>query len=200
MTASTKLETGTALGSSGAVAGFDEVATLPELLSWRVAATSGLEAYRQFDAGAGRWVGYSWREIDRQFDTWRRALDAERFAHGDRVAILVPNCIEHVAMDQAALSRGLVPVPMHAIDNPESIVFILQDSEASLLFVDSAERWQQLLAAGDRLDGLKRIVLLKGGEAAAQSDGRVVSLKRWLETGRVPGPAASPARVQAAPG
>jgi acyl-CoA synthetase (AMP-forming)/AMP-acid ligase II len=48
---------------------------------------------------------------------WRLALRAEKLEKGQRVAVLMPNGIEHVAMDQAALS--LVPAPMHALDNPE---------------------------------------------------------------------------------
>ena len=196
MSATAKPEPEPAFDETRAAASFDAVQTLPALLSWRVATTPGLEAYRQFDAGAGRWVGYSWREIDAQFDTWRRALDAEQLSHGDRVAILVPNSIEHVAMDQAALSRGLVPVPMHAIDNPESIVYILNDSEAALLFVDSAERWQQLVAAADRLDGLKRVVCLQGH--GSEGDSRVVSLDRWLEAGGAGGSAVPSIRVEAA--
>src|SRR3990172_4638143 len=166
-----------------AAASFDEVETLAELLRWRVAATPDLEAYRQFDSSAGRWVGHSWREIDQKFDQWRRALDAEQLSHGDRVAILVPNGIEHIAMDQAALSRRLVPVPMHAIDNPESIIYILADSGASLLFVDSVERWRKLVAAADRLDGLKRVVCLDGAAAKQSNDARVVPLERWLDAG-----------------
>jgi long-chain acyl-CoA synthetase len=181
-------------------AGFDAVQTLPALLRWRVQATPDREAYRQFDGKTARWIGYSWREVDAQFDAWRRALDAEQLSHGDRVAILVPNSIEHVAMDQAALSRGLVPVPMHAIDNPESIVYILNDSGASVLFVESAERWLKLTASGDRLEGLKRVVCLEGqGETpAGDGDGRVVSLAHWLDAHRSGGvDAARPVRVQA---
>ena len=33
-----------------------EVMTLPQLLRWRVALTPGGEAYRQYDATAGRWA------------------------------------------------------------------------------------------------------------------------------------------------
>jgi long-chain acyl-CoA synthetase len=160
-----------------------QVRTLPELLRWRVRATPDTEAYRHFDAAAGRWVSHSWHEIDLEFDRWRRALAAEGFAAGDRVAILVPNGIEHIAIDQAALSRGLVPVPMHAIDNPESIVYILKDSAASLLLVDTIDRWQILASAGAPTDTLKRVVCvdLQGAENPAVADPRVVALKSWLE-------------------
>ena len=102
-----------------------DVTTLPELLRWRVRTTPTAEAYRHFDGTVGRWVSWSWQEIDAEFERWRRALAAEDFAPGERVAILMPNGIPHVAMDQAALSRGLVPVPMHAVDNPDSIAYIL---------------------------------------------------------------------------
>jgi long-chain acyl-CoA synthetase len=115
----------------------DDVTTLPELLRWRVRTTPAAEAYRHFDAVARCWVAQSWHEIDAEFELWRRALAAEGFAPGERVAILMPNGIPHVAMDQAALSRSLVPVPMHAVDNPDSIAYILVDSGSLLLFVDS---------------------------------------------------------------
>jgi long-chain acyl-CoA synthetase len=155
------------------------VTTLPQLLRWRVAETPEAEAYRQFDAKSARWTSYSWRGIDAVFERWRRALAAERFAPGERVAILMPNGIAHVAMDQAALSRGLVPVPMHAVDNPDSIAYILADSGALLLFVDSHQRWLEIAATGQPTGNLRRIVCadLNGGGAA---DPRIVSLERWL--------------------
>ena len=161
------------------------VDTLPALLAWRIAKTPHAEAYRYFDPKAGGWASLSWHEAGDLIGRWSGAIAAEGLAHGERVAILVPNGIEHVAMDQAALARGLVPVPLHAIDNPESIIYILESSGARLLLVESAERWHQLAAAGgDRLKGLKRVVYLGAGTAAAGGDDRndalAASLEHWL--------------------
>ncbi|OAF07715.1 AMP-dependent synthetase [Bradyrhizobium centrolobii] len=171
----------------GAPRALAEVTTLPQLLRWRVALTPAAEAYRHFDNAAGRWVSQSWQEIDAEFERWRRALAAEGFAPGERVAILMPNGIAHIAMDQAALSRGLVPVPMHAVDNPDSIAYILADSGALLLFVDTLERWQGIVATGQPLDNLKRIVCADAAGLVA-SDVRIVALDRWLDA--APGAAA----------
>ncbi|MFH0302724.1 AMP-dependent synthetase/ligase [Bradyrhizobium sp. 31Argb] len=181
-----KLSGANSIPQLGALDTHAQVRTLPELLRWRVRATPDTEAYRHFDAAAGRWVSHSWHEIDHEFDRWRRALAAEGFAAGERVAILMPNGIEHIAMDQAALSRGLVPVPMHAIDNPESIVYILKDSAASLLLVDTIDRWRILASAGAPTDTLKRVVCadLQGTKDPAATDHRVVALKSWLERGQ----------------
>lgn len=173
-----------------------EVMTLPELLRWRVGATPAAEAYRHFDAAAGRWIGQSWQEINAEFEIWRRALAAEGFAPGERVAILMPNGTAHIAMDQAAMSRGLVPVPMHAVDNPDSIAYILADSGAQLLFVDTLARWQAIVATGQPLDQLRRVICADMSAPAA-ADARVVALDRWLAA--APGASAPMADVAAKP-
>jgi long-chain acyl-CoA synthetase len=168
--------------------GIAAVATLPDLLRWRIAESPAGDAYRQFDKRAERWVSYCWQEFGQTVGSWGRALDREALGKGNRVAILVPNGIEHVAMDQAALSRGLVPVPLHAIDNPESIVYIIEDSGARVLLIDTLDRWHKLAAADGRLAGLKRVVCVGLGAAAAPGDGRVVALERWLADGRTLAP------------
>ena len=172
------------------------VKTLPQLLRWRVGATPAGAAYRHFDAAAGRWITQSWHEIDAEFELWRRALAAEGLAPGERVAILMPNGIPHVAMDQAALSRGLVPVPMHAVDNPDSVAYILADSGALLLFVDTLERWQAIVATGLPLDQLKRVVCAGAAKQIA-GDARFVALDDWLAA--APGASAPLADVAVEP-
>src|SRR5665811_456899 len=78
-------------------ASLDEISTLPALFRWRVENTPRQEAYRQFDNIEKRWTGYSWQAIDRQIEAWRRAIDAEQLEIGERVAILMPNGIEHIS-------------------------------------------------------------------------------------------------------
>jgi long-chain acyl-CoA synthetase len=188
------------VAAGGLNRGLDEVETLAALLRWRVAQTPLGEAYRHFDRRAERWVSYSWQEFGQLVESWGQALDREGLAHGDRIAILMPNGIEHVAMDQAALSRGLVPVPLHAIDYPESIVYILEDSGAALLLVESLDRWSKLAAANGRTKGLKRIVCATMEEGADPADARVVALDRWLKAAAAPAAANARAGEEAKPG
>ncbi|MGC2780197.1 MAG: AMP-binding protein, partial [Bradyrhizobium sp.] len=158
------------------------VSTLPGLWRWRVGLSPDNAAYRHFDPEHGGWASFSWRQIDAIVDRWRRALAAEGFAKGERIAILMPNGIAHLAMDQAALSRGLVPVPMHAVDNADSIAYILADSGARLLLVDSDERWDEIAAVGEALPELRRIVCAEMRPArAAGGDPRVIGLAAWLD-------------------
>jgi long-chain acyl-CoA synthetase len=163
--------------------------TLPELLRRRIALTPAAEAYRQFDAASGRWVGHSWADVGQRVSEYKRALGAEGLPAGARVGVLVANSIEHVCVDQAALALGFVPVPLHVIDNPESLAYVLADCGASLLFVGSAARWQLLEPFRTRLPALRRVIHLDaspGADLAALRDARggaagmVRSLAEWL--------------------
>ncbi|MES2090594.1 MAG: long-chain fatty acid--CoA ligase [Pseudomonadota bacterium] len=158
-----------------------DIHTLSELFAWRVATTPQGEAYRFFDPATSQWCSWSWAEAGSQVARWRRALSAHRLEAGARVGILVPNGPDHVCMDLAALSLGLVPVPMHAVDNPDSIAYILNDSDAALLLVDSAQRWQSIAAVAMDLSHVQQVIVLESDASHPALD-RVVPLASWLNT------------------
>ena len=168
------------------------VTTLPHLFRERVRQTPDAEAYRQFDPASRQWVGYSWAQVQERVLRWRAALMQEDLSTGARIAILVPNSLEHVCMDQAALSLGLVPVPLHVVDNPENLAFIIADCGASVLLVDSFERWAMLAPHVERLPALRRGLYLNGaapapvnqtggsGTGGAVASGLARSVESWL--------------------
>ena len=140
------------------------VRTLAQLFAWRAAATPQGEAYRQFDAANGAWASTTWGDADREVRRWTAALSALGLPRGARVGVLLPNSLDAVCIDLAALSLALVPLPMHALDNPASIAYILSDSEASLLVAASGTQWQAIAAVAPALPSLKQVVV-------AQMDG-----------------------------
>ncbi len=154
--------------------------TIPGVFRMRVSRTPDAVAYRQFDREHGVWQSYTWRSMEGRVANWQSALDAEDLEPGDRVAIALPNCSEWVCFDQAALSRGLIVVPLYTMDTPENVAYILADSGASLLLVDRPEQWQALAPYRESLSNLKRVVSLAtpGREEAEDSLLRPVS--DWL--------------------
>ncbi len=72
-------------------------------------------------------------------------------------------------MDQAALSLGFVPVPLHVVDNPDNLAFVIGDCGASLLLLDSAERWAALAPLVSRLPSLRRVLYLNDPTPSAAS-------------------------------
>jgi long-chain acyl-CoA synthetase len=161
------------------------VHTLPELLAFRVAHSPQGEAYREFDAASGRWLSTTWAEAGTRIARWGRALAAMQLPAHASVAILLPNGLNAVSIDQAALSLGMVPVPLHAIDNAGSIAYILSDCEASVLVVSSLSQWRAIQAVGTPLPALRCVVVIAPESPLDAAGGlpRLVSLADWLAGG-----------------
>jgi long-chain acyl-CoA synthetase len=153
--------------------------TLSDLFRERVRLTPERAAYRQFDARTQQWISYTWADVQVRVLQWRAALIREGLPSGARIAILVPNSLEHVCMDQAALCLGFVPVPLHVVDNPENLAFVIGDCGASLLLVDSAERWAALEKLVDKLPALRRVVYL-GAAKEGMDRGLARPVENWL--------------------
>lgn len=169
-----------------------QVQTLPQLLAWRVAETPDGEAYREFDPRSGQWVSTTWAEAGQRIARWQAALAVQALPAGARVAILLPNGLDAVCMDQAVLALGCVPVPLHDLDNPGSIAYILADCEAACLIVNQPAQWKAIQGTGVDMPALGRVVLRQGqpGDLPA-ADARVVALADWLQTGAAAAPATS---------
>ena len=167
----------------GASAALVAVHTLAQLFTWRVAQSPHASAYLVFDAVTQSWNAVSWQQTAARVDRYARAMESIGLARGARVAILLPNCLDAVCVDQAALALACVPVPMHALDNPASIAYILADSEAALLMAQSVSQWQAIAGAGLALPNLRQVVIADGAlDGAAAPDGcAVVTLEAWLD-------------------
>jgi long-chain acyl-CoA synthetase len=161
-----------------------DIDTLGQLFARRVAATPDGEAYRQFDAASNSWIGFTWQQVSQRVTTWINAIDSLQLAHGARIAVLLPNCVDAVTVDQAALARGMVPVPMHAIDTPGSIGYILNDCQASILVVTSRAQWLPISTVCEQYPHLKVVVVADDAQAAESSPAaggpRVVGMRQWL--------------------
>ncbi|MBS0578525.1 MAG: long-chain fatty acid--CoA ligase [Proteobacteria bacterium] len=165
--------------SSNYLSWVDESTTLAQLWEARVRLTPSSEAYRAFDVTLGTWRSHSWSDMHSRVLVWRKALRAEGFPRGTRIGVLIPNGIPHVCADQAALAEGHVPVPLHLVDNPESLAYILADAEVSLLLVDKRESWEALAAHRARFPALKRVVYLEGAAETAPR-GVARGIDQWL--------------------
>ncbi|MDI1302700.1 MAG: long-chain fatty acid--CoA ligase [bacterium] len=166
----------------------DAVTTLSELLTWRVAQTPQANAYLHYDEAGQRWRAVSWKTIAGQVERMAVALENLDLPRGSRIAILLPNGLQAVCVDQAALALALVPVPMHALDNPASIAYILSDSDTKVLVVFAQEQWRAIAATGVELPSLQHVIIVEAVTAAAATSGApsVLRLNDWLAQAGTP--------------
>ncbi len=139
-------------------------------------------ACRQFDDLTQTWQVFSWEQMDQSIAIWRAALANEKLNVGDRVAIMLKNCREWVFFDIAALSLGLVTVPLFPNDHAENAAYILADSGAKLLLLEDFSQ-QEELAKQPVVVGLNHIVSLK--HASEVSLANAISLENWLPDNKV---------------
>ena len=161
----------------------DEAGTLDGLFACRVQRTPDREAYRYFDKESASWQSYSWAEMAAEVARWQQAMGGEAVSRGGRVAIQLRNCPEWVMFDQAALSLGLVTVPLYTDDRPENIAYILKEADVEILLVQDAGRWRRLCGAIPKEGALKRVLLLDDGDTArklAVEDERIRIVSDWL--------------------
>ena len=156
----------------------DRAKTLDGLFVERVRRSPDAIAYRNFDESCGQWISYTWRETAALVDRWQAALAKEGLSPGDRVAIMMRNSIWWVVFDQAAMGLDLVTVPLYTSDRPENVAYIIQDSGAKVVFLETADIWNGFSAVKNQTAGLQRIVSLE--PVASPSDPRLVGADRWV--------------------
>jgi long-chain acyl-CoA synthetase len=157
-----------------------DVRTLPGLFAARAARSPSAVAYQQFDSGAGQWNRFTWHDMTQLVARWQRALEREDLGRGERVAIALPNGVDWVCCDQAALALGLVVVPLYSVDTPEHTAYILGDCDARLLFIENAEKWRTLVPHRSLFPTLGRVVHLGGNADDQPSNGFARALNDWL--------------------
>ncbi|MES9834231.1 MAG: long-chain fatty acid--CoA ligase [Candidatus Thiodiazotropha sp. DIVDIV] len=159
----------------------EQAGTLDGLFFQRMRRTPDVVAYRHYDRSRKQWYELSWGDMARHVARWRQALAGENLEAGDRVAVLLRNCPEWVMFDQAALSLGLVVVPLYTDDRADAIAYILKDAAVKLLLVQDTGRWNRMESVVEDLPNLQRVVVLETGKQPdAREDDLVREAKTWL--------------------
>lgn len=83
----------------------------------------------------GQWTTYSYADVDRQARCIAKALTAQGYSGGDRIAILAKNSAEWLIADLAIMMAGMVSVPIYSTAGVKTIDFVLQHSDAKALFI-----------------------------------------------------------------
>ena len=160
----------------------EQLITLYGLFQARVAASPDKTAYRQYLAADETWVSFTWGQVAVEVARWQRALANEGLVPGDRVAVMLKNCVEWVIFDQAALGLGLIVVPVYLDDSPENAAYILEHADAKLLLIEGKFQHRKVAAIVAASPNLQHIVSLDAaGADLPESRIRLKSARDWLD-------------------
>ncbi len=154
-----------------------QAGTLYGLFLERVRRTPDKEAYRYFDLPRNQWVSLSWKQMRMEVARWQAALAKEGLAKGDRVALMLRNCPQWVMFDQAAMSLGLVTVPLYTVDRAENIAYIVNDSQCKVLLFETADQWKELSGVLGQMECVQRFISL---DKLQGDDARLIGAAEYL--------------------
>lgn len=158
----------------------DVLSTIPEMLALQVEKRPDAVGWKSWDPVKKSWRDWTFRQGYDEVQRWRHAFAGLGLTRGTRVAMLLPNCIEAVLFDQAALANALTPVPLHAIDTPKSSAYILNDSGAEVLVTNKKLKWRLVREAAE-FPNLKLVVITDDDFADdPDADIPMLSLETWL--------------------
>jgi long-chain acyl-CoA synthetase len=120
----------------------------------------------------------AWRDVTaRQFREEVAALAkgfmAAGIGEGDRVALLSRTRYEWTVLDYALWAAGAVPVPVYETSSAEQVEWILTDSGAQAIVVETPAHLEAIGDVLRRVPAVRRTWLIEAGEAAPSLDALV---------------------------
>ncbi len=92
----------------------------------------------------GNWTGISSKQLLTRVTNLACAIRDAGLEQGDRVALIAADCVDWIVADFATLFAGCVVVPVFPTQAPDQVTYILRNSEAKLIFVDTSIAEQRL--------------------------------------------------------
>jgi long-chain acyl-CoA synthetase len=123
---------------------------------------SALKAHARADVlnykQGGHWQHISASEVWRRVRAIALGLDALGLRKGDRIALLSENRPEWSLTDLAILSVGAVNVPIYTTQAVEQVRYILEDSQARVLFVSNRRVFRHARPGIEPVESLERLI------------------------------------------
>ncbi len=148
----------------------------------------------------GDWTAVTWGAYAEAIRKLACYLAAAGLRPGDRAAIFAPNRVEWIEAALAIQAAGGVMVPVYPACTAEQAAYIVDHSDAKVLFVDTPALLARVLERWSELSHLERVVLLddaidagkvlaelraqgKPAPAAAELEPKLVTFGRALALG-----------------
>ena len=117
----------------------------------------------------GEWQPISSRTVVERSEKIALGLYSLGLRKGDKAAILAANSPEWTLADAGCQFAGIIDVPIYTTLSPESVRYILNDSSAKVLFLDTQEAHDRIADVLPECPSLEHIVFVDGNAKADRS-------------------------------
>lgn len=137
-------------------------------------------AYQWFPE-AGRLEGVTWGQLYEQLKQAAKSLIALGIKKDDKVNILSYTCYPWILCDFATMSIGGCTVGIYQTLLPKDIAYIVNHSDAVVLFVEDEIQLQKVLEIRKQIPHIRKVILFRGNYTG---DEWVISFDKFLELGK----------------
>ena len=155
--------------------------TLAELFLTAVEKHGDTLAYRYFPDEGNGLEDVTFDQIYTLVRCVAVGLQALGLTRGEKVAILSENRLEWAVIDFACLCTGILDVPIYSTLTVPQIAYILENSQAKMIFVSDAAQAEKALAACGQVGRDRRVVMFDAADPPRES---VLMWRDFLEHGR----------------
>ncbi|MBI9058056.1 MAG: long-chain fatty acid--CoA ligase [Labilibaculum sp.] len=110
------------------------------------------------DEKSGEWVGVSWTEFGLQIRQISKALIKVGVGEKQMAAIFSQNMPEWITADLAIMCLRGVTVPIYPTNSAKEAEYIVEDSQAQVIFVGEQEQYDRTMEFIDRVPHVKMVV------------------------------------------
>jgi len=115
----------------------------------------------------GKWIPVTWAENQETCKKISRSLMALGVGRDDKVNILSWTRLEWIQIDIATVSIGAVIVGIYPNSLPDDCAYIIDHSDAVVLFVENKDQLDKITEVRRKLPNLKHIVIIDGESSGA---------------------------------
>lgn len=133
-------------------------------------------------SGVGQWSTSTWSDVRGEVLAVAAAFIALGLKPHDTVAIMAPNCPEHVLADQGAVHAGGLPVSVYGTSAAEQVEFIARHAQARIAVIYGEAELARWACAIERLPSLRHIVVVDS--PACPPEARFLSYEELVKRGR----------------
>ena len=155
--------------------------TLAELFLAAVEKHGNSVAYRYFPNEGSDQEDVTFEEVYTRVRAAAAGLQELGLTRGDKVAILSENRLEWAITDFACLCGGVLDVPIYSTLTAPQVAYILEDSQAKMVFVSDAEQAEKALEACRQIGRDLRVLVFDPPDPPLED---VLVWRDFLEHGR----------------
>jgi long-chain acyl-CoA synthetase len=161
--------------------------TVCDLLRLAADRWAGEPAYSDRAAPDQPWQTITWGQTRDRVLRLAAGFLALGLQPGEKVALMMPNRLEHVLADQGVLHAGGVPVTFYPTLAPDQVAYVAGNCDARIAVLDGAAelaRWQPVLA---ELPGITQVIVIDeaacpaGEPFRSWTDFEDLGARRWDE-------------------